>query len=140
MRLWHQSLLPYLSTKRLVRQHCECCALRGNGWGRKHRTVDYVFRHSPMLLVNYHMKVIQEMYRRGYTVDKVWLNALYRGKGHEPWTEEELSAYKKVDTSFMYYNDTDSVQKIVYPEHDEYYLRFCLEHLDRKGEHIDYHD
>lgn len=50
MRLWHEELIPLLPRKQLLGQHRECCALRGNGWGRKHATVDYVFQHSPYKL------------------------------------------------------------------------------------------
>ena len=39
MRLWHEELIPYLSNQRLSNQHRECCALRGLGWGRKHKTI-----------------------------------------------------------------------------------------------------
>lgn len=61
MRLWHESLLPQLDNKRLLSQHRECCALRGNGWGRKHSTVDYVFNHPRWWLAIYHYRVIQEI-------------------------------------------------------------------------------
>ena len=54
MRLWHESLIPQLPRPQLLGQHRECCALRGNGWGRKHATVDYVFTHSPYRLYAYH--------------------------------------------------------------------------------------
>ena len=46
MRLWHEALISQLPRPQLLGQHRECCALRGNGWGRKHATVDYVFTHS----------------------------------------------------------------------------------------------
>ena len=39
MRLWHQDLIPKLPRPQLLGQHRECCALRGNGWGKKHATV-----------------------------------------------------------------------------------------------------
>lgn len=48
MRLWHESLIPYLPRQQLLGQHRECCALRGKGWGKKHKTVNYVFEHSPL--------------------------------------------------------------------------------------------
>ena len=50
MRLWHQDLIPKLPRPQLLGQHRECCALRGNGWGKKHATVNYVFDYSPYLL------------------------------------------------------------------------------------------
>ena len=39
MRLWHQDLISKLPRPQLLGQHRECCALRGNGWGKKHATV-----------------------------------------------------------------------------------------------------
>ena len=50
MRLWHQDMINKLPRQQLLGQHRECCALRGNGWGRQHATVNYVFRYSPYLL------------------------------------------------------------------------------------------
>ena len=40
MRLWHEALISQLPRPQLLGQHRECCALRGNGWGRKHATVE----------------------------------------------------------------------------------------------------
>ena len=54
MRFWHEILIAQLPRPQLLGQHRECCALRGNGWGRKHATVDYVFTHSPYRLYAYH--------------------------------------------------------------------------------------
>ena len=65
MRLWAQQLIPYLDRQRLLSQHREACALRGKGWGKKHATVDYVFKHNPCLLVAYHRLVMDDMERRG---------------------------------------------------------------------------
>lgn len=36
MRLWHEELISKLPRQQLLGQHRECCALRGNGWGKKH--------------------------------------------------------------------------------------------------------
>ncbi|MFP9126015.1 pyrimidine dimer DNA glycosylase/endonuclease V, partial [Enterococcus faecalis] len=54
MRLWHEKLISKLPRQQLLGQHRECCALRGNGWGKKHATVDYVFHYSPYRLFQYH--------------------------------------------------------------------------------------
>lgn len=62
MRLWHEELIPLLPRQQLLGQHRECCAMRGNGWGKKHRVVDYVFKHSLHDLELYHAKVMQEMF------------------------------------------------------------------------------
>ena len=66
MRLWHQCLINRLPQHQLLGQHRECAALRGNGWGKRHATVNYVFDHSPYLLYRYHLLVIAEMESRGY--------------------------------------------------------------------------
>ena len=50
MRLWHEQLIPLLPKNQLLGQHRECCALRGNGWNKKHKTVDYAF---PILHIIY---------------------------------------------------------------------------------------
>ena len=115
MRLWHYRLLPVLPRAQLLGQHRECCALRGNGWGKKHATVDYVFRHSPACLVDYHRAVLREMTRRGYKHNAAWDDALYRGAHCAPWPD-----------------GTDFAGGI-YPEHDQAYLAACLENLKAKG-------
>lgn len=65
MRLWHQDLIPKLPRPQLLGQHRECCALRGNGWGKKHATVNYVFDYSPYRLYAYHRLIMEEMTSRG---------------------------------------------------------------------------
>ena len=72
MRLWHEELIPLLPRQQLLGQHRECCAMRGNGWGKKHRVVDYVFKHSLHDLELYHAKIMQEMFNRGYKVSSEW--------------------------------------------------------------------
>ena len=47
MRLWHEQIIHLLPKNQLLGQHRECCALRGNGWKKKHKTVDYVFLYFP---------------------------------------------------------------------------------------------
>lgn len=122
MRLWHEALLPVISDKRLVRQHCECCALRGNFWGHKHSTVDYVFKYSYDRLYKYHVAVIAEMIQRDMKPDTIWLTYGYRGKDcHEsiPQVKDDFKSMFK---------------PYIYPEHDDAYLQFCIEKLIEKGE------
>ena len=80
MRLWHYKLIPYLDRQRLLGQHREICALRGLGWGRKHSTVDYVFKYPYYKLYVFHELVMIEMMRRGYNADDTWWCFNYRGK------------------------------------------------------------
>lgn len=131
MRLWHQTLIPYLDRQRLLGQHRECAALRGAGWGRKHSTVDYVFTHSPAYLVVYHYLIMDEMEKRGYHPDRIWDNWNYRGKNLEiqdDWTtdEDRMKAIKLYNT-----------HKIIYPEHNDAYLKECLDILHSKGVDIE---
>ena len=72
MRLWHEKLIHLLPKNQLLGQHRECCALRGNGWKKKHKTVDYVFLYSPYYLFIYHSLVMDEMEKRGYKVSAEW--------------------------------------------------------------------
>ena len=80
MRLWHEDLIGHLPRPQLLGQHRECCALRGNGWGKKHETVDYVFSYSPYVLYQYHTLIMDEMERRGYNVTRqcAWASPLYK--------------------------------------------------------------
>lgn len=117
MRLWHIDLIKCLPRQQLLGQHRECCALRGRGWGRPHATVNYVFRYSPRMLYDYHIRVMAEMKRRGYDPDPCWLDARYRGKvlQYAPYTPVSGPLLKR------------------YPEHDAEYLVQCLENLQHKG-------
>ena len=119
MRLWHEKLIPLLPRQQLLGQHRECCALRGNGWGKKHATVDYVFKHPWTYLVEYHFCVISEMYRRGYNVNVLWMDETYRGKNCEKW--------KSIPEPSAYYTEC------IYPEHDDAYLQECIDNLAGKG-------
>ena len=103
MRLWHEALISQLPRPQLLGQHRECCALRGNGWGRRHATVDYVFTHSPYRLYVYHRLIMEEMASRGYRVSP----------------DEDLSEEKQGNP--------------IYSEHDARYYEECLDNLREKG-------
>jgi uncharacterized protein (TIGR02328 family) len=117
MRLWHIDLVPYLPDMQLKGQHRECCALRGNGWGKKHEVVNYVFTHHPALLYNYHVAIMNEMRARGVNVNEIWYDATHRGDKCEPYTQDEIH----------YENPTR------YPEHNAAYLQECILNLAEKG-------
>lgn len=117
MRLWHQQLISKLPRTQLLGQHRECCALRGNGWGKKHATVDYVFSHPYRKLFDYHQLIMQEMIRRGYNVSAEWWEITYRGKSCPPFP----FVAQLVETN------------PIYPEHDACYLEECLLNLLDKG-------
>ena len=117
MRLWHEKIIPLLPKSQLLGQHRECCALRGNGWKKKHKTVDYVFSYSPYLLFRYHLLVMEEMEKRGYNVSEEWKDKNYRGKIAEKYMnlEEEV------------------IEDPIYKEHNIEYLDECIENLRNKG-------
>lgn len=106
--------------------------MRGAGWGRKHATVDYVFTHDPSYLVAYHYLVMQEMKKRGYSPDIVWYNQDYRGKtlGLEEGWVKNSNMEKALE--LVKYN------QIIYPEHNDEYLKECLNILKSKGIEIDF--
>ena len=117
MRLWHEQLIPHLPRQQLLGQHRECAALRGDGWGRPHATVNYVFTHPPYKLYQYHLLIMQEMQRRGYRPDPLWADPLYRGKTAAPYCHEAAC----------------EATSLLYPEHDTAYLAECLNNLKQKG-------
>ena len=117
MRLWHEALISQLPRPQLLGQHRECCALRGNGWGKKHAMVDYVFTHSPYRLYAYHRLIMEEMAGRGYNVSPEWLDKNYRGKTCLPY--QDLAEEK--------------LNSPIYSEHDDSYYEECLANLRDKG-------
>ena len=117
MRLWHEQIIHLLPRNQLLGQHRECCALRGNGWNKKHKTVDYVFKYSPYNLFIYHSKIMDEMEKRGYTVSKEWRDKNYRGQKAESYSNlEEIN-----------------ISTPIYKEHNDEYLSECIENLAGKG-------
>ena len=115
MRLWHYKMIPHLPQAQLMSQHRECAALRGNGWGKKHSTVDYVFNYSPFKLYNYHCRVMLELSRRGVNVDLAWFNPYYRGVNCRPYYRNELEF------------TPDDLKP--YPEHNTVYFTECILNL-----------
>ena len=123
MRLWPWQMLPILPNKQVLGQHRECCALRGNGWGKKHSTVDYVFNYSPMRLSGYHQLVLAEFKKRGYQYDQRWEYPQYRGQFCEEYSGEFWVAHS------LEFGKT-------YPEHDEAYYNECVKNLADKGNEV----
>ena len=117
MRLWHEQIIRLLPKNQLLGQHRECCALRGNGWKKRHKTVDYVFLYSPYHLFVYHSLVMDEMEKRGYKVSIEWRDKNYRGKKAEKYNNlEEIN-----------------INSPIYKEHNDEYLLECIENLRKKG-------
>jgi len=118
MRLWHYDLIPLLPRQQLLGQHRECCALRGNGWKKSHSTVNYVFNYHIDALYQYHIKVMNEMEKRGYKVAPEWKHETYMGKS--------------IGYSIEIYKSRKG-QMGPYTEHNEDYYKECLENLKSKG-------
>lgn len=135
MRLWHQALIPYLDHQHLLGQNRECCALRGGGWGRKHATVDYVFEHEPFMLYRYHIRVMLEMKRRGYHPDQRWALYSYRGLQDLPLFEDCNPAQ---DGELQINALMEDPSWIIYPEHDEAYLKECIVLLKTRNAPMDF--
>lgn len=128
MRLWHQLLISKLPRHQLLGQHRECCALRGRGWGRNHSVVNYVFTYSPNRLIAYHHLIMEEMERRGYHPDPTWYNVDWRGtqlKEEKGWGDEF-----KVNEIKSFCRDGSAM---IFPEHNNEYLKECIENLKGKG-------
>ena len=121
MRLWHEQIIHLLPKNQLLGQHRECCALRGKGWNKKHKTVDYVFTYSPYNLFIYHSKIMDEMEKRGYRVSREWRDKNYRGQKAESYSNLEET----------------SISTPIYKEHNNEYLLECIENLAGKGIKID---
>ena len=121
MRLWHEQIIHLLPKNQLLGQHRECCALRGNGWNKKHKTVDYVFKYSPYNLFIYHSKIMDEMEKRGYRVSTEWRDKNYRGQKAESHSNLEET----------------NISSPIYKEHNNEYLLECIENLATKGIELD---
>lgn len=123
MRLWHQLIIKYLPDKQLLGQHREICALRGLGFGKKHKIVNYVFEYPYSHLYHFHLIVMNEMKKRGFKTNNMWNNIEYRGKKLE---------YDKSE-----FTNDHIVNDIIYNEHDILYLKECLLNLKQKNIYLD---
>ena len=121
MRLWHEQIIHLLPKNQLLGQHRECCALRGNGWNKKNKTVDYVFTYSPYNLFIYHSKIMDEMEKRGYRVSREWRDKNYRGQKAESYSNLKET----------------NISSPIYKEHNDEYLLECIENLAGKGIKLD---
>lgn len=120
LRLWAEQLISKLPNHQLLGQNRECAALRGNGWGRKHKTINYIFNYDRQQLYDYHMLIMEEMINRNMNIKNTnWLDHnYYRGFKCNP----DDYQYKKRNYS-----------KTIYPEHNEFYIIECVENLKGKG-------
>lgn len=112
MRLWHQSLIPYLPNKQLGGQWVEIRMILGTiaKHGKvNHSTVNYVNKYP-----------LYNLYRYGYLV------ALERNKRGMYCNPEFVSKYYLATTGY-------GIKNTIYPEHNDIYLEECLLNLEGKG-------
>ena len=135
MRLWPLAIIDLIPDKQLLGQHRECCALRGNGWGRKYSTVDYVFNHPYWWLYVYHMCVIEQMSSRKFHVSPAWRWEDYRGI-HVGIDSTQFTHAPENATNIVLRTPVHNLIK-VYPEHNGDYIDSCVRNLKQKGVVID---
>ena len=81
MHLYHPTLINYLPSQLLITLHRDCCAIRGNGWGRGNGpSTRWIWMYPYSSLVQYHHLVLNEMQRRNFKPDPHWWEFGYRGK------------------------------------------------------------
>lgn len=126
IRLWAEQLISKLPRQQLLGQWRECIALLGNGWGKKHNTVDYVFKYPVEYLCAFSCLVADEMESRGYKPNWELINNALRKRGYD--TNELWLVYGKANLLNNY---------PIYPEHNNKYYQECIENLKKKGIELD---
>ena len=121
MRLWHSKLIPLLDGRRLCDLHMSCCNLRGNGWGKKNRNINYIYDDpcGEDALAVYHRLVLAEMGSRDYKFDSRWYDGAYCGKNRPRRTVNVVNyrtacrreAPLKGHTMEFYLNDVKTLQE-----------------------------
>lgn len=107
MRLWHVDILPYLPKGQLVAQWRELNSIFVKE--DNHILINYIYNYPKEELYTYTQLVVQEMYRRGYTIRSF----------------EKMEQYFKrservmVDYPYIYH-------------HDDEYLEICFFNLKEK--------
>lgn len=73
MRLWHKALIPVLPKQQLLGQWRECCCIARNisvDGTPNHILVNKIMTYNIQHFITYSYLIADEMYRRGYRVDK----------------------------------------------------------------------
>lgn len=96
MRLWHSKLVPLLDNPRLSDLHMSCCNLRGLGWGKRNKNIDYIYEDElgEEALARYHQVVLAVMMQRGFNFDERWQQTAYCGK-RRPARTVDYEKYKR---------------------------------------------
>jgi uncharacterized protein (TIGR02328 family) len=132
MRLWHEDLIPKLPDNQIGGQWRECIALLGNGWGKKHKTVNYVFDNDTSLLIAYTMKVYMEMIARGRNANQDLIKEAMKKRGLS-----DVDIASKIDLAQVISTIKKSIGDTIYLEHNDSYLQECLDNLKKKGIELD---
>lgn len=123
MRLWHESLLPYLPTKQLNGLHREISGMRGDGWNQNHSVVDYVWNYQRFDLHRFHQVVLDERDSRDFGYDERFRDPSFMNNKKGFLSDKDL----------IYKGQSAGSRHPVYPEHDKGYLRSCVLNLEDKG-------
>lgn len=127
MWIYHQDLIPYLPKQDLANLHRDCCNLRGAGWKLKNSNVDYIREYPKEHLVAYHLLVLEEMENKGMNYNYSWYDHLYRGK--QRVRRRESQAYReRIEQIRLAVFKGEKIFK----EHNEEFLKKCLEKLDNE--------
>ena len=112
MRLWSYEILDVLPRLQLISQWRECLAMkRGLEKGNlNHGLVNYIKKYPTALFYWYTYEVATEMERRGINFQRKFLEEIEEFCVRCPMNDE-----------------------MVYPEHNERYLRECLYNLEEKA-------
>lgn len=116
MRLWHQFLIPFLPMQWLLGQHRELAALRGMGWKRPHREINYTFHYSIERLIAYHFLVLKELGERDIHYDCLWEDPAYRGKRMKRSKRIKISKILRL----LRWSQTKNIP--IYPTHSSSFL------------------
>ena len=119
MRLWYYALIPVLDNKHLISQWRECIAIKRQ-WEKgtlKHRLVSYVTDYDKAYFYKYFVNIAYEMDNR-----KIKFNVNFL---------KEMQDFTHTNIADLKYKYRDN--KLIYPEHNDRYLRECLYNLEEKA-------
>lgn len=128
MRLWHKDLICVLPKKQLVSQWRECCCIAKNiamNNTPNHILVNKIMDYPLAHFYYYSSMVIEEMWRRGYSVSKEaytnFINNFQKMQEEGKLEKGFLELYFKLNDSDIFYN-----------WHNERYLKQCFYNLQEK--------
>ena len=126
MRLWHQDLIKRLPKQQLRGQWSEVNGMLGNGWGKKHSTVNYVFTYPDENLVAYALLIVEEIHRRKMNANVELIREKLL-KRHSEYKVNRIIKVAKVIKEYV------SPTFKLYREHNKAYMKECLDNLKLKG-------